>query len=103
MPPRRKARKGSAQNSASDAEGQVESVAALNTTHDNTVRRNLRGRRGGLRDMPNMPLDVLIEVSINPSGVFNHGVLTGADLHGHAPARLTEPCTHKQASPRAPH
>lgn len=25
-------------------------------------RRNLRGRRGGLKDMPSMPLDILMEV-----------------------------------------
>ena len=39
------------------------------------ARRNVRGRRGGLKDMPNMPLDILIEVrfkyplSLPPSGV----------------------------------
>ena len=26
------------------------------------VRRHLRGRRGGLKDMPEMPLDILFEV-----------------------------------------
>ena len=26
------------------------------------LRRNIRGRRGGLKDMPQMPLDILIEV-----------------------------------------
>ena len=30
------------------------------------VRRNIRGRRGGLKDMPNMPLDILIEVGVPP-------------------------------------
>ncbi|KAI0807304.1 hypothetical protein C8Q74DRAFT_1226973 [Fomes fomentarius] len=60
MPPRRR---GSAQISGNDVGGQVESVVGTSiTAHDNTVRRNLRGRRGGLRDMPNMPLDVLIEI-----------------------------------------
>lgn len=29
------------------------------------VRRGLRGRRGGLRDMPNMPLDILVEVRLS--------------------------------------
>ncbi len=28
------------------------------------ARRNIRGRRGGLKDMPNMPLDILIEVRV---------------------------------------
>ncbi len=27
-------------------------------------RRHLRGRRGGLEGMPNMPLDILFEVSL---------------------------------------
>ena len=31
------------------------------------VRRHLRGRRGGLKDMPEMPLDILFEVCSAPS------------------------------------
>ena len=28
----------------------------------NQPRRAVRGRRGGLKDLPNMPLDILMEV-----------------------------------------
>ena len=50
MPPRKKARKTETRNDR--APEPVQQVA----------RRNVRGRRGGLKDMPGMPLDILIEV-----------------------------------------
>ena len=53
MPPRKKTRK------AQD-EPAKEPV-------QQAVRRNVRGRRGGLKDMPGMPLDILIEVGRAPA------------------------------------
>ncbi|KAI1795643.1 hypothetical protein LXA43DRAFT_730736 [Ganoderma leucocontextum] len=37
------------------------------------ARRNIRGRRGGLKDMPNMPLDILIEIfgHMHPRDLLN--------------------------------
>ena len=50
MPPRKKARKPETRNDRAPEHGQQ------------VARRNVRGRRGGLKDMPGMPLDILIEV-----------------------------------------
>ena len=37
---------------------------AVPTKRAAPAQRNVRGRRGGLKDMPNMPLDILFEVRL---------------------------------------
>ncbi|KAI0779425.1 hypothetical protein C8Q74DRAFT_689905 [Fomes fomentarius] len=66
MPPRKKARPNSSKAAAATARS--ESGATDVTTKDTrggkagTSRRNVRGRRGGLKDMLDMPLDILFEI-----------------------------------------
>ena len=110
------------------AEGTTSSATAAD--HDSgqakraPARRNVRGRRGGLKDMPNMPLDILIEVrfryplSLPPSGGGMGGTerrgansvsmmnvcygTAAADLRTHASARPPQPRTHDQGLPDVP-
>ncbi|KAH9942448.1 uncharacterized protein BXZ73DRAFT_74704 [Epithele typhae] len=56
MPPRKKLK--------NDSNKTVEDASEAAGTQDTTPapRRGVRGRRGGLKDMPNMPLDILFEI-----------------------------------------
>ena len=66
MPPRKKAKTSStaagAKSKAASAAGPADNGATA------LSRRNVRGRRGGLKDIVNMPFDVLYEVSMFGSG-----------------------------------
>ncbi|KAI0374176.1 hypothetical protein BV20DRAFT_988540 [Pilatotrama ljubarskyi] len=67
MAPRKKPRKATAvantpADSAAAATSTSASVVEKAPTNRTPARRNIRGRRGGLKDMPNMPLDILIEI-----------------------------------------
>ncbi|KAI0820028.1 hypothetical protein BC628DRAFT_1498125 [Trametes gibbosa] len=81
MPPRKKSRKCRVPtDSAADVfTAECASQVAASTEHSpkpepsGTARRALRGRRGGLKDMPNMPLDILIEIfsCMHPRDLLN--------------------------------
>ncbi|KAI0355612.1 hypothetical protein OH77DRAFT_1454044 [Trametes cingulata] len=78
MPPRKRARKGAAladtaADPAATASGSNGAAAEKATTGRTPGRRNIRGRRGGLKDMPNMPLDILIEIfsCMHPRDLLN--------------------------------
>ncbi|RPD66061.1 hypothetical protein L226DRAFT_608973 [Lentinus tigrinus ALCF2SS1-7] len=62
MPPRKRTKK-----------SQTSPPAEENAQLAPTARRNVRGRRGGLKDMPNMPLDVLMEIFgfMHPKDLLN--------------------------------
>ena len=55
MPSRKKA----ALNGHGD---ETPALATVRPYKKDSGRRNLRGKRGGLKDMPSMPLDILMEV-----------------------------------------
>ena len=106
MPPRRK----KAKVVASDATTEVATSSGANaeTKAHAPTRRNLRGRRGSLKDMLNMPLDVLFEVRILLKRPLLHRNLTAvnsipADFRPHASARLAQPGTDVEGLPHAPH
>ncbi|KAI0744138.1 hypothetical protein C8Q80DRAFT_1185250 [Daedaleopsis nitida] len=44
------------------AESSTDGATAVAQGQRATTRRNLRGKKGGLKDMPGMPLDILIEI-----------------------------------------
>ncbi|KAL1942082.1 hypothetical protein VTO73DRAFT_6612 [Trametes versicolor] len=83
MPPRKKARKGTARAEpptsgtppGQAAESTIEGPATTDAgpSNRNPPRRAIRGRRGGLKDMPNMPLDILIEIfsCMHPRDLLN--------------------------------
>ncbi|KAI0744136.1 hypothetical protein C8Q80DRAFT_881284 [Daedaleopsis nitida] len=56
MPPRKKTKL------KAKLEAAAENNSNASATEVDTSRRNLRGRTGGLKDMPKMPLDILIEI-----------------------------------------
>ena len=97
MPPRKKVK----------AKSKSTSNAGLSKPTTDTASRpkTIRGRRGGLKDMPNMPLDVLLEVrvifcvtkyrNLNPLSL----VICCADLWLHASSRLVESGTNQQVIP----
>ncbi len=64
MPPRKKAKTTKAKNEQTPATTEAGSSKANKSRSGGVARRdrNLRGKRGGLESMPNLPLDVLIEV-----------------------------------------
>ncbi|PIL23931.1 hypothetical protein GSI_13682 [Ganoderma sinense ZZ0214-1] len=55
MPPRKKAK-------AKDTKSTANASPSKQSTDTASRRKAVRGRRGGLKDMPNMPLDVLLEI-----------------------------------------
>ncbi|KAH9892450.1 hypothetical protein C8Q73DRAFT_698062 [Cubamyces lactineus] len=79
MPPRKKARTGAAKgrtaftggSNASDS--QAPSPSSPSTAVQSKPRRTVRGRRGGLKDLPNMPLDILMEIVVllHPRDLLN--------------------------------
>lgn len=58
MPPRKKQKDGAAVD-ADEAPGAPKTVATVK------AQRAVRGRRGFLKDVPTLPLDVLLEVSLS--------------------------------------
>ncbi|PIL35919.1 hypothetical protein GSI_01579 [Ganoderma sinense ZZ0214-1] len=68
MPRAKKARLSEPIPAPEASSGSTTSGATAAADHDGgqtkraLARRNIRGRRGGLKDMPNMPLDILIEI-----------------------------------------
>ncbi|KAJ8462824.1 hypothetical protein ONZ51_g10652 [Trametes cubensis] len=81
MPPRKKARtaKPKAPNNstavpnAGVSQTQDTSSPASTSAMQNQPRRAVRGRRGGLKDLPNMPLDILMEIVVllHPRDLLN--------------------------------
>ncbi|KAH9892451.1 hypothetical protein C8Q73DRAFT_57556 [Cubamyces lactineus] len=74
MPPRKKARTaGPKSRSASTASGSQASTSTSLTAVQSKPRRAVRGRRGGLKDLPNMPLDILMEIVVllHPRDLLN--------------------------------
>ncbi|RDX47896.1 hypothetical protein OH76DRAFT_1405445 [Lentinus brumalis] len=64
MPPRKKSKTTKAKNEQTPATTEAGSSKANKSRSGGVARRdrNLRGKRGGLESMPNLPLDVLIEI-----------------------------------------
>lgn len=112
MPPRKKGRKETADITASGGAtntGAAPAEAPTPVLALAPARRNLRGRRGGLRDMPNMPLDILIEVTSpalrNASELHAHNrspFYRAVDIRSDAPTRPAQPGTHVQELSRVP-
>ena len=78
MPPRKKAKgsevasraKGklqavSAKDNAEVIDASFDGVGTAGSSNAGPARRHVRGRRGGLKDLPMMPLDVLYEVRLS--------------------------------------
>lgn len=66
-------------------------------------RRNVRGKRGGLKDMLSMPLDVLMEVFRQyPHLVISYSPL-GLDPLSFGAARSAQPCSHFETLSRFAH
>ena len=70
--------------------------------------RHIRGKRGGLESMPNMPLDVLIEVRVCSRILavlrrLTHRVLHLADFWVSSSTRPSEPGAYDASIQRFPH
>ena len=97
--------------------------ATTTAAHSSATRKQLCGRVGDLRDMPNMPLDILMEVRTCPEvswlrmatrrlhtlraasflrTLVAHIDRIYLDIFVSSPSRLTEPCAHLKAIPGAP-
>ena len=93
MPPRKRPkRSGVAATASLEASSAADDAGAPIPPSANPSKKAVRGRRGGLKDMPQMPLDILMEVI---SSFFwlslrlmmrRHGRFT--DIRIHAPPRL---------------
>ncbi|KAI0745945.1 hypothetical protein C8Q76DRAFT_773444 [Earliella scabrosa] len=62
MAPRKKAGSSASKATPSKRRESSRRVAASTRAAQAATARNVRGRRGGLKDMPNMPLDILFEI-----------------------------------------
>ena len=63
MPPRKRAKRSGASATASlEASSTADDAGAPIPPSANPSKKAVRGRRGGLKDMPQMPLDILMEV-----------------------------------------
>ncbi|KAI0748050.1 hypothetical protein C8Q80DRAFT_1169806 [Daedaleopsis nitida] len=73
MPPRKKAKTANAPAAVTTASQDAGPSTGAKPARTGAVRRNIRGRRGGLKDMPNMPLDILMEIFavMHPKDLMN--------------------------------
>ena len=99
MPPRKKAK--------AKSKFATNAGPSKQTTDTASRPKAVRGRRGGLKDMPNMPLDVLLEVRVIFCSRRHHRIINRlslrifyADLWLHASSGLTESGANEQVIPR---
>lgn len=98
-PPRKRSKpiaKGSSKDDSTDSSNADK--------HELPRRRNVRGRRGSLQELPNMPLDIIDEVRFH---IFHESTKQTSSIHAgfisHAPRGLAKPCQNQQALSQPPH